>query len=154
MAVVTDGYPSLEGVDSGGWGIRASFPEGDRTWPVPEDFAKAVVSCGLGEGVTSFVDCDGVRADISGAREIEAVRMASASAREALEPCAHRPEWDSVSHELRSMGYTMLANAMDQALPDEEHDVARLVLLNVRQIIAQHGESVTLEPLYARLARL
>ena len=118
---------------------------------MPEDFAKAVVSCGLGDGLTSFVDCDGVRADISGARELEAVKTAASPARGGRGHCA---EWDSVSHELRSMGYTMLANAMDQALPDEEHDVARIVLLNVRQIIAQHGESVTLEPLYARISRL
>lgn len=63
-------------------------------------------------------------------------------------------EWEAISSELRGMGYTMLADAMDRALPGEERQVATTVLANVRQIIAQHGESVLLEPMHARIARL
>lgn len=63
-------------------------------------------------------------------------------------------EWEAISSELRGMGYTMLADAMDRALPDEERQVATVVLANVRQIIAQHGESAPLEPMYARIVRL
>lgn len=67
---------------------------------------------------------------------------------------AHGPEWEAISSELRGMGYTMLADAMDRALPGEEREVATTVLMNIRQIIAQHGESVLLEPMHARIVRL
>lgn len=66
----------------------------------------------------------------------------------------HSPEWDAISSELRGMGYTMLADAMDNATSGEERGVAAIVLMNVRQIIAQHGESVALEPMHARIVRL
>lgn len=81
---------------------------------------------------------------------VEAVRMQE----NGCGRTTHGQEWGAISSELRGMGYTMLADAMDNATSGGERGVATMVLANVRQIIAQHGESVSLEPMYARLVRL